>query len=394
MLVWWIFWGALAMLIYTYVGFPMLLVLRGLLCPRPVQHGDTTPTVSFVIAAYNEASVMVEKLDNILALNYPRAQIEIIVASDGSDDGTDDLVAAYGDIHLLTLPRQGKNATLNEAVAVARGDILVFSDADSMLTPDALTHLVAPFSDPTVGGVAGNFHYTAQQAEGSGERAYWRFDRLLKTLQHRSGSITSATGQLYAIRKNLFAPIPLDVTDDFYISAQVHAAHQRLVFAPQARAYSAVAATAEEEFRRKVRVMAGGLRSVWAMRGLLNPVRYGFYALQLLTHKVLRRGMMVPLALMAASAMTLMEEGWIYPFTLYSLIGILGLGALGLMLRHSSLGQSKLFSLPLFFILVNAAFVVAVSHLIRGKRSDLWTSQRTTPYATSTARTGSRSRSA
>ncbi|ETW93604.1 glycosyltransferase [Candidatus Entotheonella palauensis] len=382
MMAWWVFWSALAILAYTYIGFPILLALRGLLFPRPVRPGDATPTVSFVIAAYNEASVIVEKLDNIFALNYPRAQIEIIVASDGSDDGTDDLVAAYEDIRLLTLPRQGKNATLNEAAAVARGDILVFSDADSMLPPDALSHLIAPFSDNTVGGVAGNFHYTAQQAEGSGERTYWQFDRLLKDLQHRSGSITSATGQLYAIRRQLFTPIPPDVTDDFYVSAQVHAAHQRLVFAVQARAYSTVAATADAEFRRKVRVMAGGLRSIWAMRQLLNPVRYGFYALQLTTHKILRRGMIVPLILMTVSAMALMEESWIYPLTLYSLLGMLGLGALGLMLRHSSLGQHKLLSLPLFFLLVNAAFVVAVSHLIRGKRSDIWSSQRSVSYTT------------
>lgn len=376
MIAWWVFWSALTVLVYTYIGFPILLAWRGLLFPRPVREGDETPTVSVVIAAYNEAGVIIDKLDNLFALNYPRTHMEVIVASDGSNDGTDDLVATYEGVRLLTLPRQGKNATLNEAVAVARGDILVFSDADSMLAPDALSHLLAPFSDATVGGVAGHFHYTAHHTEGSGERTHWRFDSLLKDLQHRSGSITSATGQLYAIRRKLFATIPPDVTDDFYVSAQVHAAHQRLVLAQQARAYSAVAATAEAEFQRKVRVMAGGLRSVWSMRQLLNPARHGFFALQLLTHKVLRRGMIVPLVLMAISAMTLQGEGWLYAFTLYGLLGIVGLGTLGLVLRHTALGRNKLFSLPQFFLLVNAAFVVAVSHLIRGKRADLWTSQR------------------
>ncbi len=381
MIAWWIFWGAFAMLGYTYIGFPVLLALRGLLAPCPVRDGDATPTVSVIIAAYNEANVIVDKLDNIFTLNYPRAQMEVIVASDGSDDDTDDLVAAYqtAAVRLLPLPRRGKNATLNEAVAVARGDILVFSDADSMLAADALTHLIAPFSDDEVGGAAGNFNYTAAHNEGSGERAYWRIDRLFKGLQHRSGSVTSATGQLYAICRKLFATIPQDVTDDFYVSAQVHVAHQRLVFAPQAHAYSAVAATAEAEFQRKVRVMAGGLRSVWAMRQLLNPVHYGFYAIQLITHKVLRRAMIVPLLLMATAAIALRAEGWIYPLTLYSLLGISGLGALGLLLRHSALGQHKLFSLPLFFLMVNAAFVAAVSHLIRGLRSDIWTSQRPPP---------------
>ena len=241
------------MLVYTYLGFPILLALRGLLAPQPTHHGDETPTVSMIIAAYNEANVITDKLDNTFALSYPLTQIEIIVASDGSDDNTNELVAAYANsqptLRLLSLPRQGKNATLNEAVAVARGDILVFSDADCMLPSETLTHLIAPFSDDTVGGVAGNFHYTSHHNEGGGERAYWRIDRLLKTLQHRSGTVTSATGQLYAIRRKLFTAVPPDVTDDFYISAQVHSAHQRLVFAQNARAYSAVAATADAEFR-------------------------------------------------------------------------------------------------------------------------------------------------
>ncbi len=334
--------------------------------------------ISVIIAAYNEANVIIDKLDNTFALDYPREHLEVIVASDGSDDGTDDLVAAYptSDVHLLTLPRRGKNATLNEAVAMARGDILVFTDADSMLTPDALQHLIAPFGDKAVGGVGGNFHYTAKQTEGSGERTYWRFDQLLKDLQHRSGSITSATGQLYAIRSRLFAPIPPDVTDDFYVSAQVHARYQRLVFAKQARAYSTVADSADAEFRRKVRVMTGGLRSVWTMRQLLNPVRYGFYALQLWTHKVLRRAMIAPLTLMAIASIVRWDMGWVYPLTLGGLLGICGLGVLGLALRHASIGQNKLLSLPLFFLLVNAAFIVAVYHLASGKRSDIWTSQR------------------
>ncbi len=378
MLTWWLFWGSFAILFYTYIGFPILLVLRGLIDPRPVRSGHETPTVSIIIAAYNEADVIIDKLDNTFALDYPRQHLEVIVASDGSDDGTEDLVAAYpaSDVHLLPLPRRGKNAALNEAAAVARGDIFVFTDADSMLSPDALRHLIAPFSDETVGGVGGNFHYIAQREEGSGERTYWRFDRLLKDLQHRSGSITSATGQLYAIRGQLSSPIPPDVTDDFYISAQVHVRHQRLVFAKQARAYSTVADSADAEFQRKVRVMTGGLRSVWAMRQLLNPVRYGFYALQLWAHKVLRRAMIVPLTLMAIASFIRWDMGWVYPITLGGLLGIWGLGMLGLVLRHSTIGQKKLLSLPLFFLLVNAAFLVAVYHLAIGKRSDIWTSQR------------------
>jgi cellulose synthase/poly-beta-1,6-N-acetylglucosamine synthase-like glycosyltransferase len=375
---WWLFWGALGLMVYTYVGYPLLVVLRGLIWPRAIMRGPATPTVSVIIAAYNEASVITKKLDNTFALNYPRELLEVVVASDGSDDGTDELVARYGkpNVRLLVLPRQGKNRTLNDAVAAARGDILVFSDADSMLASDALLHLVAPFSDPGVGGVGGDFRYASAQGEGEGERAYWSVDRALKQLQSRAGSMTSATCQIYAMRRTLFKPLPVGVTDDFVTSIQVPAAHHRLVFEPRAVAHGPVAASSEAEFRRKVRVMTAGLRGVWSVRQVLNPLEYGFFAIQLCSHKVLRRLMVMPMIVLCITAPMLWRHGWLYQLATIGQFGMHGAGLLGFLLRKTRVGRSKLLSLPFFFEMVNAASVVALVKLLRGERHDIWVPQR------------------
>ena len=242
--------------------------------------------------------------------DYPADRLEVIFASDGSDDGTD---ARVGEIWgrssdgprrtLLSLPRLGKNAALNAAAAAASGEILVFSDADSHLAPDAIRRLVAPLTDPSIGAAGGDFRYAGRGGEG--ERAYWSFDRFWKRLSSRAGSMTSATGQIYAIRAALFEPAPDGVTDDFFVSTGAIAAGKRLWFAEDAVATGRVASSSRAEFRRKVRVMARGLASVWARRALLDPRRHGFYALQLFTHKVLRRALGVPVAVAFVCAIAL-----------------------------------------------------------------------------------------
>jgi cellulose synthase/poly-beta-1,6-N-acetylglucosamine synthase-like glycosyltransferase len=372
------FWGALGLIFYTYIGFPVLLAVRALATPRPYTRGTRTPTVTIIIAAHNEVEVIRRKLDNALALDYPRNLLQVIVASDGSDDGTNEVVANYDapEVRLLPLPRQGKNRTVNTAVAAATGEILLFTDADSMLAPDALQHIVAPFSDPQVGGVIGDYHYATDVVEGTGERTYWGYDRTLKKLQTLSGNVTSATGQIYAIRRKHFNPIPMGVTDDFYTSTQVPAAHQRLIFEPRARAFGPIAGSADAEFRRKVRVMTRGLNSVWQMRRLLNPLNYGFYAFQLLTHKVLRRLMVIPLITLFLSAPLLWKRGRFYQLMTLGQSIFHGTALLGFLLRKRPVGQNRLFSLPFFFDLVYSAALVALFNLLRGQSYDVWAAER------------------
>jgi cellulose synthase/poly-beta-1,6-N-acetylglucosamine synthase-like glycosyltransferase len=375
-----LFFFALAVLAYAYLGFPILLLARSRLVRRPHRSGDHEPTVSLIICAHNEVSSIGEKLENIRQLDYPSDRLEVIVASDGSTDGTDDLVRSRSDsgVRLLSLPRLGKIPTLNAAVAEARGEILVFSDANSMYERSAVRALVRPFVDSRVGGVAGDQRYAKAASvvdEGEGERAYWNIDRKLKQWQSVSGSVTSSTGAIHAVRRSLFRVVPSGVTDDFWISTNVVAQGTRLVFAGDAIAIEPAASSSGLEFDRKVRVMTRGLRGVWLMRELLDPFRHGFYSVQLLSHKVLRRLVFVPLAVLAVTAPLLWADGMIFRLATLGQSALYGAAALGGLIP--SRGRvSRIASIPFFFCMVNAAAAVATVNLLRGKTIESWEPRR------------------
>lgn len=376
-----LFWAALTLILYTYIGFPLLVYLRGFMTDRTYYKGNITPSVSIIIAAYNEADAIGAKLENLLSLDYPAHQMEIIVASDGSQDETNEIVKRYAKqgVKLLPLPRQGKAAALNAAVILASSDILVFSDANSMFESQALRNLVQPFADANVGGVAGNQRYLADVGSGpagEGEKSYWRFDRRLKEAQSRAGNVISATGAIYAIRKKLFISVPEGVTDDFVTSTRVIAQGRRLVFAADAVAYEPVADKGDREFDRKVRVITRGLWAVVFMRQLLNPMRYGFYALQLFSHKLLRRLVVFPLIGLLIANIFLWPQSLFYQLALLAQAGFYALALVGLLLADTKWANSKLLSLPYYFCLVNGACLVASMNVLRGHRIVRWNTVR------------------
>jgi cellulose synthase/poly-beta-1,6-N-acetylglucosamine synthase-like glycosyltransferase len=372
-----LFWASAAIVGYTYVGFPLLVLVRGRLRPTPYRAADITPTVSLLVAAHNEARGIARKLENALALDYPADRLDIVVASDGSNDDTEAIVATFvgRGIRLLQLPRQGKALALNAAVAASTGEILVFSDANSLYAADAVRRLVRPFADPSVGGVAGNQRYrpgSASDATTAGEQVYWDFDRLLKEAESRAGSTISATGAIYAIRRTLFRGVPVGVTDDFAVSTSVIEQGYRLVFAPDAVAWEPVAPSGGVEWGRKVRIMTRGLRGVYERRALLDPRHYGFYSLQLLSHKVLRRLVGIPLIAMALLAPSLWNRGRAYRLATIGQWTFYGLGIAGLALGRRGRGRHRLLAAPSFFVMVNAAALVAAWNVVRGRRIDRW----------------------
>lgn len=376
------FWAAVAVIAWTWAGFPLLLALRAWLSARPHREAELLPQASLVICAHDEARSIAARIENALALDYPPERLEVVIASDGSEDGTQAIAARYassGRVHVLDLPRRGKIPTLNEAVRHAHGEILVFSDANSHFERGALRALMRPFADPEVGGVAGDQRYalrTRGPADGNdGERAYWAVDRFVKQWQSAAGSVTSATGAIYAIRSSLFEQIPSGVTDDFWVSTRVVARGSRLVFAPDAVAIEPVAGSSGAEFQRKVRVMTRGLTGVWLSRELLDPRRHGFYALQLLSHKVLRRLVVVPLGVLALATPWLIGSGPIYQLAAAGQGAIYSAALAGVLLR-GSLGRKKPFSVPLYFCLVNLAAWQALLNVLRGRRIDRWDPQR------------------
>ena len=370
-------WASAASIAFTYVGAPLLIFLRAVIRPRPFMAAPIEPTVTVVIAARNEAASIGARLDNLAALDYPMERLDVVLASDGSEDATVAIANARAEgrrVTVLDLDRVGKADALNAAVARATGEIVVFTDANTAFAIDAVRALVAPFADPSVGGVAGNQVYTrAGGGPGdAGERSYWDFDRLLKRAESAAGSTVSATGAIYALRRELVPTIVAGVTDDFYTSTAVLDRGYRLVFAPGAVAYEPPAKTANREYGRKVRIISRGFRGVAARRALLDPSKTGFYAAQLAWHKIARRLMAIPLVIMAAVTLALVGAGWRYRvFALLQAAGY-ALAAIGFLAPSSRVGRSKPAALASFFVMVNLASLHAAVNVLRGKRIERW----------------------
>jgi glycosyltransferase involved in cell wall biosynthesis len=379
------FWLAAAVVAFTYVVAPVLIVVRGVIRPKPVRAGPIEPSVTIVIASRNEADHIGARLDNLAALDYPADRLAVVLASDGSDDDTVAIAherAARSpqlDIRVLDLARVGKADALNAAVALATTDVVVFSDANTAFAADAIRRIVAPFADETVGGVAGNQVYLPRGSaleDSHGERRYWDLDRVLKGAESAAGSTISATGAIYALRRELVPAVIGGVTDDFYVSTAVVAAGRRLVFAPDAIAYEPPAAGARLEYRRKARIMTRGLRAVAARRSLLDPRRHGFYSFQLVWHKVLRRLMVLPLAVIAITSLVLVRAGPLYVLVAIGLVVGYVLAAAGLVAPRTRLGRSRPAGLAAFFVMVNAASAEALWNLLTNRRIERWEPRR------------------
>ena len=373
-----LFWASGAVIAYIYALFPVLVVLRGLIRPRPVHRAAIEPTVTLLIAARNEAAVLPAKLDNLRALDYPSDKLDVVIASDGSTDATNGILAAARAgltprLRVIELPPSGKAAALNAAAGLADGDILVFSDANSMYLPDALRALVRPFADPEVGGVAGNQVYAARQrGDALGERGYWSFDRLLKEFESRAGNAIGGTGAIYAIRRELFRPVPAGVNDDFYETAGVIEQGRRLVFAANAIAVEPPAAGMQLEYGRKVRVVTRAMRCVLAMPRLLDLRRHGFYAIQLWSHKVLRWGMAFPLATLFAASAALAPRSTFHAAAFYGQAALYTLGTLGLVAPRVRAAGGPLVGVPAYFVMVNVAAMRALADVVLGRAVDRW----------------------
>jgi len=374
-----VFWGSAATIAWTLAGFPLVAWLRGRLLHRPISRRSITPHVTVIVAAFNEERVIGAKVANILGLDYPADRVECIVVSDGSADKTVDVARRSGSdearrVVVLDLPRRGKASAITAAAARATGEILVFSDANSMLDRDALRHLVAPFADPSVGGVAGDQRYVDDPRAGKhgSERGYWSFERLLKHWESLAGSTVSATGALHAIRARYFRPVPAGHTDDFTISTSVIRQGARLVFEPRAIAREPVAETTSDEFSRKVRVATRILYTELGSRDLFDVRRHGFYAIQLASHKPMRQLMFVPLILIAAVTPSLQARGWIYRLAAVGQAIVYGLGLVGLVLGDGRVGARKWLELPAYVCMAYAAQAVAAGRVLSGRRVAMW----------------------
>jgi cellulose synthase/poly-beta-1,6-N-acetylglucosamine synthase-like glycosyltransferase len=281
---------------------------------------------------------------------------------------------------LLRLPRRGKIHALADAARHATGEILVFSDANTIYDQNALRALVQNFADPDVGGVAGHTSYkmrSGAESSSDGENLYWNYDTWLKQMESLTGSVVSAHGGMYAIRREFFPPITdAAVTDDFAISTAVIEAGRRLVFESSARGWEGTVDQAQREYSRRVRLMTRGFRSVMLRRRLLNPFRSGFYAFVLFTHKLLRRLMAPVLLVLFASSLWLAPNGPLYALAAVAQAAFYALACAGFLFKKSPRGHWKLLYVPFFYCLANLASTVAFFRFASGRRVERWEPQR------------------
>lgn len=374
------FWILLALVVYVYAGYPLLLtILRSVGGSRPVRTGPGEPPVTLVVSAFNEVGVIAGKLENCLALDYPRANLQLIVVSDASDDGTDEAVARFADrgVELLRMSdRGGKTLGLNAAVQRARGEVVVFSDANAMYGRDVVRKLVRNFADPAVGAVVGESTYVDPEVESErSEGLYWRYETAIKRLESALGSVVGGDGAIYAIRRALYVPMRADALSDFVNPLQIVQAGHRCVYEPEARSYERAADNFGKEFRRKVRIVNRAWRALFGLKALLNPLRYGLFSFQLISHKLLR--WLVPLFLASLFVVNLavLERHPIYRFALVGQLVFYLLAFAGHLARRRA-SLPALLSIPYYFCLVNLASALGILDAFRGKTYTTWATAR------------------
>lgn len=359
-----VLWSAAALVAYAYFGYPVLLLSWLPWRRRIVRRPGTTPAVSIVITVHNGAGVMAAKIANTLALRYPADRMEILVASDGSTDETNAVVRGLSDdrVRLVELPnRLGKEGAQREAIARARGDILLFTDAGVQAASDAVENMVASFSDSSVGCVSGVDRVLDASGRAQGEGAFVRYETRLKLLESEIGSTVGNSGWLFAVRRELCDEWPSDMASDFTMALRAVRRGLRCIVDPRVVAVATASASERREFDRKVRTIARGMVVLGAHRDLLNPLRYGRFAVQLLSHKLLR---------------------WCLPFLLATLLVASAALAIGSIPYRALLAVQVAFyasgvvwpgaRLPRFFVISSAATLVAWWKVVCGERFVTW----------------------
>jgi cellulose synthase/poly-beta-1,6-N-acetylglucosamine synthase-like glycosyltransferase len=376
-----VFITSIALLAYTYVGYSILVLLLSRTLPRPVHMANIRPTISVIIAAYNEERDIARKIENTLALDYPKDKLEIIVASDCSTDNTDEIVKGYSNRGVILHRRPeriGKSAAQNQAMRFSKGSVLVFSDATTMYERDTLEKIVRSFADPDVGCVAGRLVYVngsptgdSSTAVGKGCRSYWGYEVFLKECESRIGSLIGVSGCLYAVRRSNYARIALDMSSDFVIATEIHLQGMRTVYDPEAISTENTNKRGKDEFRMRVRVIEQTMSALQRYREVLNPFRHGIYALQMISHKVMRYAAPLFMATLFASNLFLINDAEFYRLTFFGQSAFYFAALVGLVCERAGIKIGPL-ALPYYFVLANAASVVAFAKFMRGEAHVTW----------------------
>lgn len=368
----WVFWASAVVIAYAYVGYSLLLWVRSWWSPRPVMRGTDTPMVSAVMVVRNEEAAIGPKLQNLLTLEYPAEKLEVVVVSDGSNDGTAAVLAEFekNDYRVRTMLKpeaRGKAAGLNDAIAMARGEVLLFTDARQPIEPDALRLLIENFGDPEVGAASGELMLgdPASGETGKGMGLYWRIEKKIRELESASGSVAGATGAIYCARRALLEPLPEGtILDDVLLPMQVVRRGSRVIFDARARAWDSPDLGSSREFARKVRTLSGNYQLLQLAPWLLsseNAIRFEF-----ISHKLLR--LVVPFALLALLVASLFLSAPFYRVALFAQLAFYALSLIAL--GGMKIGPlSRIADPARTFVVLNSAAMVAFLNFITGRKA-------------------------
>ncbi|WP_339800258.1 glycosyltransferase family 2 protein [uncultured Marinobacter sp.] len=370
--------------VYVYAGYPALLWLAtaGRKTTNHRQE-DITPSVTLIISCYNEAGVIHEKLENALALDYPADQLTIMAVSDGSDDGTDDIVREFANKGVILIRQEGrlgKTMGLNLALEQITSEITVFSDANAMYAPDAIRKLVRNFADDEVGYVVGAALYTDgdEGASARNENLYWRYELAIKAMESRLHSVVGGDGAIYAIRTRLWEPLQQKDINDFVNPLQIIAQGYRGIFEPEAKCFEETAGDFDREIARKERIVNRSIRGLMRVKAVMNPLKSGVFAWEVISHKLLR--WLIPLFLLigviGSALLALRGIGF------FQLVAV-GAGVVLLLAYRGHIDPDKnampvWLSVPYYFVMVNLYSVRGILKAMRGETQVTWSSARPT----------------
>ena len=378
-----IFFIGLFILFYSYLGYGILLYIlikvRGMFSKKTVAPPGTWPAVTLIVAAYNEQDFIEQKITNSLSLDYPRGALEILFVTDGSSDNTPSIVARFPSIKLLhNRERKGKVDAMHRAMQFVQTPFVIFSDANTLLNRESIKNIIRHYSDPRIGGVAGEkkiIQSFSEAAAGAGEGLYWKYESTLKKLDYQFYSVVGAAGELFSLRTALYEyPGPDVLLDDLIISLRICMKGYRFAYEPAAYAMESASVSLKEEKKRKIRISAGAFQSMKMLSGLLNVFKYPRLSFQYISHRVLRWTLcplFLPLVLLCNILLVMYSTGWVYSGLLLAQVLFYFLAFLGYLMKSRKTRIGFLYA-PYYFLFINYSLYGGFVRHLKGRQTVLW----------------------
>jgi cellulose synthase/poly-beta-1,6-N-acetylglucosamine synthase-like glycosyltransferase len=384
-----LFWILFFILFYTYLGYALVLFLihhtKKIFSAAKTPPNTTSyePEVCLFVTAFNEKDYIKQKVENSFSLDYPKEKVQYVWITDGSDDGTPEMLMKYKNLEVYHLPeRRGKMHAMNRGMKFVKTPVVIFSDTNTILSKESIREITAQFRNPEVGCVAGEKRIAGKKADAAaaaGEGLYWKYESWVKKMDAELNSAVGAVGELFAIRRELFQEVEPDtILDDFMISLRIAREGYKIAYTPNAYAEETASLNVSEELKRKIRIAAGGIQTIFRLKSLLNPFKYGLLTWQYFSHKVLR-WTLAPLSLFAIFVVNVImvwtSGNWVTPdfYTFFLYIQTIGyfLAFAGWILENNQL-RFKLLFVPYYFTAINYAAIRGMYRYFKGKQTVKW----------------------